>query len=290
MDIATVALPARKTLQQEQQQWSSKLREDLRLKRLQLPSLPEITKRLREAVADRNASMRTLAQILSAEPALTVKLMQAASAAWIGLEPPANLEVAITRLGQQTVRGIVYNYCLSKLFQERQTGPLREELRKTWLRATLTAAYAEMLNKKLAIGDSYALLGGMMHNIGALPVLALFAQQRELAGRLDLLKLLISSEQALLGEAILQQWHMPADVMMVPQGITSDGSDESPTTVDLVRVALVLAKWQELPNSTVPAIDDMPAANRLALNRRKLEPWLTDSRKDIQSYTQLLQT
>lgn len=283
-----MALFARKTLQQEQQQWSDKLREDLRLKRLQMPSLPEVTRRLREAVADRNASVRTLAQILSAEPALTAKLLHAASAAWMGLEPAANLEVAISRLGLHSVRGLVYNYCLSKLFQERQTGPLRDELRKIWQRATLTAAFAEMLNKKLAVGDSHALMGGMMHNIGALPILALFATQRELAGRFDLLKLLLAADQATLGEAILRQWELPDDVVAVPRAIREAGNDDSLLTVDLVRLALELAKWQELPNSTVPAIDAMPAAIRLKLDRRKLEPWLNESRKSIQAFTQLL--
>lgn len=285
-----MALLARKTLQQEQKEWSARLREDLRLKRLQLPSLPEVTRRLRETVADPSVSIRMLAQALATEPVLAAKVMQAAGAAWSGLEAPANLDAAISRLGQHAVRGLVYNYCLSKLFQERQTGPLREDLRKVWQRATLTAAFAEMLNVKLAIRESYALLAGMMHNIGELPVFALFAQHRELAGRLDLLKLLLASEKAVLGEAVLKQWDVPADVVAVPAGLTRPGDDSSPQTVDLVRVALELAKWQEVPNSTVPAIDDFPAAQRLKLDRRRLEPWLTQSRKDIQAYTQLLQS
>ena len=287
--VVSVGLPVRKTLQQEQQQWAAKLREDLRLKRLQLPSLPEVTRRLRDAVADRNVSIRTLAQTLSAEPVLVAKLMQAASAAWIGLEAPANLEAAITRLGLHAVRGLVYNYCLSKLFQERQTGPLREELRKVWQRATLTAAYAEMLNAKLGLRENHALMAGMMHNIGELPVYALFSHQRELAGRLDLLKLLLASEKAALGEAILKQWNMPDDVVMVPMALQQSGVDASAATVDVVRVALELAKWQELPNSTVPPIDSMPAAQRLHLDRQKLEPWLNASRKDIHAFSQLLQ-
>ncbi|NQD38252.1 HDOD domain-containing protein [Permianibacter sp. IMCC34836] len=277
------------TLQQEQQEWSDRLQQDLRLQRLQLPSLPEITQRLREAVADRNISVRALAQVLSAEPVLVAKLMQAASASWIGLEPPANLEVAITRIGMQSVRGIVYNYCLSKLFKERQTGPLRDELRKIWQRATLTAACAQMLASKLALENSHALLAGMMHNIGALPILSLFGQQRELAGRIDLMKLLLASDQALLGEAILQHWQMPDDVIAVPRGLAHEGDADSPVTVDVIRLALELAKWQEVPNSTVPAIDNFPPAQRLHVDRRKLEPWLTQSRKEIQSFLQMLQ-
>lgn len=287
--VLAVITPVRKSLQQEQQQWSARLREDLRLKRLQLPSLPEVTRRLREAVADRSLSIRGLAQILSSEPVLAAKLMQAASGAWTGLEPSATLEQAITRLGQHSVRGIVYNYCLSRLFQERQSGPLREELRKVWLRATLTAAYAELLNVKLAAHESYALLAGMMHNIGELPVLALFSTQRELAGRLDLLKLLLQSEKAALGEAILKQWQMPDEICAVPMGLTSPGDGNSPQAIDIVRVALELARWQESPNATVPAIDNLPAAQRLGLNRQRLEPWLVQSRAALQGFTQLLQ-
>jgi len=235
-------------------------------------------------------SVRVLAQTVSAEPVLVAKLMQAGGAAWMGLEPPANIEVAITRIGIHSVRGIVYNYCLSKLFKERQTGPLRDELRKIWNRATMTAACAQMLATKLALKNNHALLAGMVHNIGALPILSLFAQQRELAGRLDLMKLLLSSESALLGEAILQHWQMPDDVIAVPIGMVLDGGAATPVTVDLVRLALELAKWQEDIFANIPALDELPAVQRLALDQAKLKALLSQCQAEILSFNQVLQT
>ncbi len=277
------------SLAQEQQFWSNRLHDDLRLQRLQLPSLPDITQRLRETLADPQVSWRTLAPAIAAEPVLTAKVMQTAGAAWTGLEPPSTLEQALARLGLHAVRGLVYNFCLAKLFRDRQTGPLRDELRKIWARSTQIAACAQWLAGKLALENCHAMLGGLVHNIGALPILALFAQQRELAGRLDLLKLLLEHDQGPVGEAVLRAWKMPADVVAVPVGLGSEGRDGEPSTIDVVRLALILDKWLATPDSTVPAIDAMPAARRLQLSRQRLEPWLLVARKELAVLTQQLQ-
>lgn len=279
-----------KNAEQERQFWRQQLHEEVRLQRLQLPTLPELTQKLRQIVSDNNAPVRTLAHVIQTDPSLSTRITQAASAAWMGLESANSLEIAITRLGYNAVRGMVYNHCLSRLFRERQTGPLRDELRRIWLRATLTGAYGQRLALHLNIENSHALLAGLLHNIGALPVLSLFAQhKKQLAGKLDLMHWLIAEEQGTLGEMILRQWQVPEDLIPVPKGILTDHPERPTQVIDLARISLLLAIWYETPDSTVPRIDQVPAMQRLRMTLPQLEKFLQETRRDIGEFIQLLQ-
>jgi HD-like signal output (HDOD) protein len=284
-----VSLPIRRTPEQERAFWRERLHEEVRLKRLQLPTLPEVTQKLRQAVSDNATPVRTLAQVIGTEPALSARISQAANAAWLGREPTASLETAITRLGYNAVRGMVYNHCLARLFRERQTGPLRDELRKIWHRASLTGAYGQRLSLMLGIENSHALLAGLVHNIGALPVFALFAQQKELAGKLDLMRALIAGEQGVIGELILRQWQVPEELYAIPVAAFQDAPERPTQVIDLTRIARELAQWYELPNSTVPQIEQLPAMKRLRLSLVRLESFLQESRDEITELNQMLQ-
>ena len=282
-------LSARRTPEQERIYWQARLHDDVRLKRLQLPSLPEVTQKLRQAVADNSMPVRMLAQVITSEPALSTRISQSANAAWMGLEQTNSMETAISRLGYNSVRGMVYNYCLSRLFRERQTGPLRDELRKVWHRASLTGAYGQRLSIFLGIENSHALLAGLLHNIGTLPVFAMFAQQKELAGKLDLMRWLIMEEQGAIGEIILRQWGVPEDLIPVPVGVVSDDPDRPTQVIDITRIARECAQWYDTPNCTVPNLDHLPAMRRLRLSLMQLEKFLAETKDEIAELSQLLQ-
>lgn len=282
-----MALMVRKTVDQEKAEWTARLHEELRLKRIMLPSLPEVTKKLRDVVGDNNASVRLVAQTLSGEPALVARIMKAGSSALLGLEPASNLESAIIRLGMNTTRGLVFNYCLSKLFKERHSGPLREELRKVWMRATLTGGFAQMVAARLKIENSYALLGGLVHNVGALPVISLFSQQRELAGKLDLMRLMMREQQAPLGEIVVRHWGMSDEVVAIPRQVMDESLPASQLG-EIVRVALRFALCYETPGLGIETISNTPAAQRLKIDTAMAEQWLMQARKEMSELQTLL--
>ncbi len=234
---------------------------------------------MRDVDNDNNVQLRVLAQTLSAEPALVARLLKSASSSIMGLEPTQSLETAIARLGINAVRGMVFNYCLSKLFKERQTGPLKEELRRVWARATLTGLFGQMLAQRLKQENSYALLAGLIHNVGALPIIALFTQRKELAGKLDLMKAMLATEQAALSETIARHWGLNEELAAVPRQLLRD--NESSTLLDITRCAIRLAEWFESPGFTVDGIARLPAARRLHIDGAQLASWVADARGQI---------
>ncbi len=281
-----MSLLNRKSPAQELQEWTLLLREEIRSQRMSLPVLPEVTRKLRDVVNDNNVSMRVLAQTLSAEPTLVARIMRAGSSSLLGLEPTQSLETAIARLGVNAVRGMVFNYCLSKLFKERQTGPLKEELRRVWQRATLTGLFGQMLAQRLKIENSYALLAGLVHNVGAMPIIALFSQRKELAGKIDLMRGLMASQQIELSEMIARHWGLPNDIVTIPHRLRQD--NESGQLLDITRCAIKLAEWFESPGFTVDGIARLPAAQRLGIDGAQLASWVADARPQITELYNLL--
>ena len=269
----------RKTPAQELDEWALRLRDDIRSQRLSLPVLPEVTRKLRDIVQDNNVALRVLAQTVAAEPALVARILKSTSSSLMGLEPTQSLDTAIARLGLNAVRGMVFNYCLSKLFKERQTGPLKEELRRLWQRATLTGLFGQMLAQRLKQENSYALLAGLIHNVGAMPVVALFAQHKELAGKLDLMRGLIAAQQAELGEMIARHWGLEDDVATIPRKLRNDS--EISVLLDMTRCAVKLAEWFESPGYTIDGIARLPAARRLQIDGAQLALWVADARPQI---------
>jgi HD-like signal output (HDOD) protein len=274
-----MSLLNRKTPAQELEEWTQRLREDIRLQRLNLPALPEVTRKLRDIVNDNQVSLRALAQALSAEPALVARLLKAGSSSAMGLEPTHSLETAIARLGVNAVRGMVFNYCLSKLFKERQTGPLKEELRRVWQRSTLTGLFGQLLAQRIKQENSYALLAGLIHNVGALPIIALFVQHKELAGKLDLMRGLMASQQTELSELIARHWALPNEVALIPKQLRQD--EVAGTLVDITRCAIKLSEWFESPGFTVDGIARLAAAQRLRIDGAQLAQWVAEARPQI---------
>ncbi len=283
-------LPIRRSNEEIYHHWLSRLHEDVRMKRLSLPSLPESTRRLRELVSGpQEQGLRVLAQALTQEPELATRVSKLASAAWLGLHAPGDLETAIARIGMNHVRSLVFNFCLSKLFREKQAGPLREDLKRLRQQAIRTGAAAQWLAARLMPEDANALLAGLTHNVGALPVYAMFMQQKELAGRQDLLTRMVDDVQGSLGELVLQQWGLPEAIWSVPRQVFARTPPPKHTAHgDLICLARRFGLWLEKPDSTVPPLAEMAAAERFGLSRLQLEQWLADGRAELGDWQSLL--
>ena len=79
--------------------------DDLNNDRLPLPTLPEVAIKVRETVDDDNATIRDIADIINTDAALSARIIQVAnSALYRGISTADNVQMAITRMGLNTVR------------------------------------------------------------------------------------------------------------------------------------------------------------------------------------------
>jgi putative nucleotidyltransferase with HDIG domain len=218
----------------------NELLEDLESGKLQLPTLPEVALRVREVVDDENANAGQIAAIIAQDAALSARLIQVAnSPLYRGRQEIDRLSMVIARLGNSLVRNLVTSQVMKQMFQATNDA-IDQRLRAVWEHSVQVAAIARALAGQCpGIMPDQAMLAGLLHDIGTLPILYRAEEHDELLDSPELLDQLITRLHARIGGAILKHWKFPATLVAVTAehedlGRRHDGPAD---LVDIVQVA-----------------------------------------------------
>ncbi len=245
-----------------------RLFEDLMNDRLDLPSMPDIAVRVQEAITEREAGPAELARILQNDPVVAARLMRAAnSSVFSGQQAVESLQPAITRLGLATTREIVTAVALKSVFRSRNPN-LNKRMVELWMHSSLVAATAQVLARKLqGFAADRALLAGLVHDIGVIPMVSNAVHYPELVRDPSLLEATIDEYRGQVGTMILRRWNFPADLIPVPlaaeawmREVDAPGGDYG----DLVLAAQLLA----MAGGPVVTAPDTPALAETGAYRR----------------------
>lgn len=218
----------------------AKFLDDINHNRITLPMLPEIAMKVREVVEDPNSSTAKVAVTVSADPALSTRLLQVAnSPLYRGDKAIENLQTAITRLGSTVVRNIVTGIVIEQLYQPIKNPMINRKLKALWLHSTKVAAISHVMARQYTrLKPDQAMLGGLIHDIGAIPVLSEAANIPELQENEELLNSVVHKIHNLIGTAILDMWNFPQELI----DVVSEHEDlqrNSGTAIDYVDVVTV---------------------------------------------------
>jgi len=199
-----------------EEKFLSELLDDIYHNRLILPTLPEVALKVRKVVDDPNASAGQIAKVVATDVALSVRLIQVANSPLLrGRTAVDNLQTAIARLGNVLVRNLVTGLVMEQLHQAR-TPLLKARLTTLWQHSTQVAAISHVLAAHFTkLKPDEAMLGGLIHDIGALPILTRAEKIPELMNDAEALDRVIASLHTQIGKAILEAWDFPADLISV---------------------------------------------------------------------------
>jgi HD-like signal output (HDOD) protein len=186
-------------------------------KRLTLPTLPEVALKVRDAVESDNSSAAQVAEMIATDAALSARLLQVAnSPLYRGRNPIDNLQLAVARLGTKLVRSLVVSLIMQQIFQA-TNDLLDKRFRQTWEQSVQIAAISRVMAQNLKnLDKEQALLAGLIHNIGALPVLTMAEKYPELLEDEAELDRVIDALSPHIGQRILKEWDFPETLVRVP--------------------------------------------------------------------------
>lgn len=215
--------------------------DDLKKNKLHLPILPEVAMKVRQAVDNDNASAGQIAKIVSSDPAISARLLQVAnSPLYRGGNAIESVQAAIARLGNKAVRSLVTSLVTQQLFQTKST-ELKERMQTVWLHSTEVAAISMVLARKFTKLDvEEALLAGLLHDIGAVPLIGRAEGNTDIMEDLSQLDRAIEQLHTSIGKMVLNTWKLPAGIVAVAsdhENFTRDSGDAGPDMVDVVLVA-----------------------------------------------------
>lgn len=224
------------------EQFFNELKSAVESDQLILPTLPEVALKIREAVESENTSAQQVAETLTQDASLSARLIQVSnSPLYRSRTPIEDLQMAVTRLGIRMVRDLVISLAMKQIYQA-TSDVLDEHFRRIWNTSVEVAAICRMLATTVpGINPEQALLAGLIHNIGALPILVMAEDDNELFNDGEALGQVITELQGRVGILILETWNFGDAMIDVVKNAHNFSYDHegSANLVDLVQIALL---------------------------------------------------
>ncbi|MFZ5537341.1 MAG: HDOD domain-containing protein [Pseudomonadota bacterium] len=236
-------------------------------KGLNLPTLPDVALQVRAIAESPDSTAQDLAQAIARDPAIAARLVQIAnSPLYRGLSEITSLPQIVTRLGMRTISQLVVSISMQQSFRA-HTPIIQQRMRRHWEFSTQVAALSQMLARRQRhLDPDQALLAGLTHAIGALPVYAIAEDLPKLLHNPELLDQLASELQPRIGGQILRAWDFPDPLVRVVlecQNLQREHDGLADYT-DVVIVAILQARNGE--DNPEDSWIGVPAAEKLGVD------------------------
>jgi HD-like signal output (HDOD) protein len=146
--------------------------ESLSQNRMVLPAFPQAALQARETAGSDDASAITVAREIAKDPALSARILKVANSSLFGFSfNTGSLQQAISRVGLDHTKTLVTNFALMQLMNPPKGayGRLIKQIRDHSIEVAATAYM--IAEKGEAFNPNKALLGGMLHDVGYLPLI-----------------------------------------------------------------------------------------------------------------------
>lgn len=238
--------------------------------RLQLPSLPDVVLAIRDAVQDERKGIAHIARMLQMEPVMAARILKVANSPLYHTGTTLNdIKLAVTRLGLATTRNLVTCLAMHNLFDVKSF-VMRERVRNLWQHSCRVAAIAQVLGRsQRGMSSDKALLAGLVHDIGVLPILVFADGYPDLYDQPQQIDQTIQSLRVVLGVTILKNWGMDSDIVKIPEVIGDYRYDHSGSANygDLVLVAQLHSLFGERRDERLPPLSQVPAFGKLSISK-----------------------
>ncbi len=230
-----------------------------------LPTLPDAALKLRKLIDDPNVSASQVVLAISSDPAISAQTIKTAnSAAFPGKPPVGNVKDAVSRLGYRLLHNIVLAITVGKMFHSNNPA-INKRLKSVWehSREVASISYVIALHQKHLQPD-HAMMAGLIHDIGALPV-CLFAAQKGMALDAETLDSLILKCHEQVGLRLLKSWNFPQDLVDVAAEHEDFHRNAGNATLADYTDVVTVANLQDRVTAKVVAWNNVAATRRLGL-------------------------
>lgn len=259
---------------------------------LELPSMPEVALRIRDATLRPDISLHDIARIVQLDPVVAAGVLRAAnSAALRGVKVIVNLTDAVTRLGFEQTRTLATRLAISRIFSARST-LIRKRMHKLWQHSVQISALSSVLAAHCHndLDPEHAQLAGLLHDIGCVPILQ-YAEEENLVDDAAAIETALTDLRALAGQLVLDYWGLDSDftrIILLAENWLRASRQTTPDHADLIIVAQRMVADDD---AGLPKLDEMPAYARLGLGSAEpdlIHALIEESREQIKELERLL--
>lgn len=263
---------------------------DLKANRLKLPTLPQVALKINTVLDNPNTSTKEVAKIISTDAALSARMLQVANSPLVRAASSVdNVQMAVIRMGMGMVRNIVTSFLVGQLFHTKYDS-LKKRIVVLWNHSAHVAAISHVLaNQHSNLKPDEALLAGLIHDIGKLPLISKAEDIPELATNNELMDDLSEKLHTTIGKVLVQTWNFgPELVAAVAEHENLQRDSEALDYTDIVTVANLLSYAGKNNHSRDVDWTTIPAFKKLGLSPEDSIATLEEAREEIQEIVKLL--
>ncbi len=247
---------------------------------LVLPTMPEWVTKVQRMLDDINIAASQIIAVVNRDPAFTAQLIKIANSATYSSKPKVdNLTAAVSRLGFKMLHNLIISTAMSRLSVV--TKPfLQKRLAAFWEHSREVATISYVLSKSQKhLNPDLAMLAGLTHDIGTLPLL-LYVEQNANVFEDAELDSLLRKFSAEVGERLLQTWEFPKELIKIP--IThQDLQYETGSTLANYSDIVTLANLLNRVTAKIIEWNNISAVKRLGLDTQLYRDFFDRFDKDL---------
>jgi HD-like signal output (HDOD) protein len=262
----------------------SELARELSTGRVELPSFPEAAARVQQALSDDSVTSERISLVISADAGLAARVLTLANSTLLhrGGVPVTNLKTAVTRIGYENIRTAALAYANAQLQRAPELLRIRAQLERCWQQGMRVASLAHAIAKESrCVRPDEAMLGGLLHNIGMVYILA--RSPRDTSPEM-LQDAMLRNWYPGIGQALIENWKLPEDMAHAVGGqLDVERLHEGPADLhDLLIVAVnVAAQMTDGGGEEADAAQIAPAT-ALGLNDSALVRIMLESQTEME--------
>ncbi len=217
---------------------------------IQLASLPNVYTRIVETLNSPRASSSAIADIVSKDSSLSIRLLRLVNSAFYGF--PAKIDSisrGITLLGTNELTTLALGISVVRLFQDIPNEMINMET--FWKHSIRCGLFAQVLaSHKIGLSEEKLFVGGLLHDVGRLVMLRKIPEKYTRAihlSREEKLPLyraeqkILHCDHAEIGRLLAKEWHLTGPLTQMIGGHHSPAMDRFPMEACIVHVADLLA-------------------------------------------------
>lgn len=231
----------------------------------QLPSLPNVTLKIRSALGNPNITHKALGAICAQDPSFATLLLSVASAAiYRQARPPVTLSEVVAVLGTGKVDNLSMSHAIKSLFLLSQP-KLKALYKPIWERLMLKASIAAFLSQRVRREiPEEVLLAALLSEIGTLAMLSAFKDGENIPEKGVFFKLCREYSKGF-GAVLLTKWRVETRFINVMKscGHWKTCHVGNLDMLDLVNLSLYATIKIITPNNSLPALTRLPCYQKL---------------------------
>ncbi|MCK5664623.1 MAG: HDOD domain-containing protein [Thiotrichaceae bacterium] len=233
---------------------------------LELPTIPDVAFKIRRAINDDKANNNKIARVVQIDPSITARVIKIAnSPLYRGRRKIESCPEALTRLGLKAAQDIITSFALKTVFKA-QSPVIRRKMTDLWLHSSYVAAISAVFaHKTPGFDPDRAMLAGLIHDIGIVPILAYADKHKDIIANPSDLKQTVQELRAEIGLQIIRQWDFPSDFEDVIIHAENWYRDERPEPdyTDIVMISQLHSFIGKVDIKKMPKLDTLPAYKKL---------------------------